>query len=77
MARRTPIPPPEADVPKRRSPLQWLLIGIGLFIILSIALQTCGINIVSRSDEEKLIERPHSDDREERDVPKDLEVEED
>lgn len=76
MARRA-SPPPEPDSPKGRSPLQLLLIGIGLFLLISIALQTCGINIVSRSDEEKLIDKPHSDEREERDVPKDLDVEED
>lgn len=76
MARRT-YAPPEPDLPKRRSPLQLLLIGIGLFLLISIALQTCGINIVSRSDEEKLIDKPHSDERQERDVPEDLEVEKD
>jgi len=65
------------DEPKRRSPLQMLLIGVILFILISIALQTCGVNIMSRSDEEHLIDRPHSDDRQERDVPKDLDVEED
>lgn len=64
--------PPEPELPKPRSPLQIILIGIGLFILLSIALQMCGIKIMNRSDEEKLIDRPHSSDREERDVPKDL-----
>ncbi len=75
MARSTP--PPESDAPKRMSAVRMLLIGIGLFLFISIVLQTCGVNIMSRSDEEKLIDRPHSDDREEREVPKDLDVEED
>jgi hypothetical protein len=63
---------PEPDLPKRRSPLQLVLIGIGLFMLLSIALQTCGVNIMSRSDTEKIIDKPHSDERQERDIPKDL-----
>lgn len=76
MAKRT-YPPPDADEPKRMSSWRILLIGIGLFLFISIALQTCGVNIMSRSEEEKLIDRPHSDDRQEREVPEDLEVEED
>lgn len=63
---------PEPDIPKRPSLLQLLLIGIGIFILISIGLQTCGVNIMSRSDEEKLIDRPHAEEREERAVPKDL-----
>lgn len=76
MARRT-YQPPEPDLPKGRSPLQLFFIGVALFIGISIALQTCGVNIMSRSDEEKLIDKPHSDERQERDVPKDLDVEKD
>ena len=75
MARRTAYPPPQPAPPKGRSPLQLLLIGIGIFLLLSIGLQTCGVNIMSRSDKEKLIDHPHSVERQERDVPKDLDVE--
>ena len=77
MARRAPAPPPELDIPKKRSPLQLFFIGVALFIAASIALQTCGVNIMSRSDEEKLIDKPHSDERREREVPKNLDVEKD
>ncbi len=62
------------DSSKRPSPLRLLLIGVLLFVFISIALQTCGVNIMSRSKEEKLIDKPHSPERQEREVPKDLEV---
>lgn len=75
MARRAPAPPPDLDIPKRRSPLQLFLIGVGIFILVSIGLQTCGVNIMNRSEEERLIDKPHSDERREREVPKDLDVE--
>ncbi|MDX1941045.1 MAG: hypothetical protein SFU99_10870 [Saprospiraceae bacterium] len=40
-------------------------------------MQTCGINIfTTTTSEEKLIDKPHSPEREERDVPEDLEIEE-
>lgn len=70
-------PPSQPNLPKRSSPIQWLLIGISISIFVSIALQTCGVNIVNRTDKEKLIDKPHSDERRERDVPKDLDVEKD
>ncbi|MBK7871735.1 MAG: hypothetical protein IPJ74_14190 [Saprospiraceae bacterium] len=64
------------DSPKRTSPLRLVFIGIALFIFLSIALQTCGINIfTTTTSEEKLIDKPHSPERQERDVPEDLEIE--
>lgn len=68
---------PNSSAPKKRtSPLRVLLIGIALFIFISIALQTCGINILTTTtSEEKLIDKPHSPERQERDVPKDLEIE--
>ncbi|GEM_PF-1958639 len=75
MARRAPAPPPDLDIPKRRNPLQFFFIGVGIFILVSIGLQTCGVNIMNRSDEERLIDKPHSDERREREVPKDLDVE--
>lgn len=77
MARRTPTPPPEPAAPKGTSVFRILFFGIIIFLLLTIGLQTCGVNVVSRSDREKLIDKPHSDDRQERDVPKDLDVEED
>ncbi len=65
----------ETDAPKRTSPLRLILIGIALFILLSIALETCGIHIVTTTtSEEKLIDKPHSPERRERDVPEDLEI---
>ena len=67
----------DSNSPKRTSPLRVLLIGIALFIFLSIALQTCGINILTTTtSEEKIIDKPHSPERQERDVPEDLEIEE-
>jgi hypothetical protein len=69
MARRAALPP-EPELPKRRSPLQLFFIGLAIFIGISIALQTCGVNVVSRSDREKLIDKPHSGERREREVPK-------
>lgn len=71
MAKRVPI---ESDSPKRTSPLRLILISIFLFILLSVALQTCGINIMSTTSEEKMIDKPHSPERQERDVPEDLDV---
>jgi hypothetical protein len=56
MAGRAPIPS-EPELPKRRSPLQLFFIGVALFLGISIALQTCGVNVMSRSSEEKLIDK--------------------
>lgn len=66
-----------SNAPKRTSPLRLILIGIVLFFLVSIALQTCGINILTTTtSEEKLIDKPHSPQRQERDVPEDLEIQE-
>ncbi|HMO40325.1 MAG TPA: hypothetical protein PKC76_12640 [Saprospiraceae bacterium] len=72
MSRRNDPPPP---TPARRSPFRLLLMGIVLFLLVSVALQMCGINIVSTSGEEQLIDRPHSPQREGREVPRDLDIE--
>lgn len=69
-------PPPEPAAPKGTSLFRILFFGIIIFLLLTVGLQTCGVNVVSRSDREKLIDKPHSDDRQERDVPEDLDVEE-
>lgn len=68
---------PDSGSPKKRtSPFRLILIGIALFFLISIALQTCGINILTTTtSEEKLIDKPHSPERQERDVPEDLDIE--
>jgi hypothetical protein len=65
----------DASNSKGISPLRLLLIGVVLFLMLSFALQTCGINIfMTTTNEEQLIDRPHSQERRTRDVPADLDV---
>ena len=73
MSKRTST---NSDDTKRTSPFRLILIGIALFFLVSIALQTCGVNIfTTTTSEEKLIDKPHSPERQERDVPEDLDIE--
>jgi len=65
----------DSDAPKRTSPLRLIFVGVLLFILISIGLETCGVNIfTTTTSEEKLIDRPHSPERQERDVPENLDV---
>jgi hypothetical protein len=66
----------DSGTPTRRtSPLRLIFIGVLLFILITIGLETCGVNIfTTTTSEEKLIDRPHSPERQERDVPEDLDI---
>ncbi len=59
MARPNSNPAPVPQPRRRISPLRMLLYIILGFILLSFILQQLGVNIMSKSEEEEIIDRPH------------------
>lgn len=59
-----PMPPTgPGKVSKRKPWIRNFFIFLLLFIVLTIGLKKCGLNVVGRTENEELIDKPHAPDR--------------